>query len=87
MELEPQTVINFLFGLLGLCLGYILNSVRAAVESLQRQDVTLAEKVQRIEVLVAGQYVQRKDLDTLWTTMSAKLDRIEQKLDGKADKT
>lgn len=97
MDIDPQWIINGLFGLLGICLGYILNNVRTAVASLQAQDTILAGKVQQIEVLVAGQYVKRDDFDRFGERMFAKLDaiqrdhnngitRIEERLNNKADK-
>ena len=45
-----------------------------------------ADKVQHIEVLVAGTYVKRDDMEKLGGALFAKLDKIEAKLDGKADK-
>lgn len=86
MEIDPQTVINFLFGAVGGLGGWILNNLRQSISSLQSQDTVLADKVQRIEVLVAGNYVKRAELDTLSSAIFAKLDRIEQKIDKKADK-
>ena len=57
-----------------------------SLKELQAQDKELANKVSSIEVLVAGQYVKRDDMDRSMTALFAKLDRIEDKLDGKADK-
>jgi len=56
-----------------------LNELRAA-------DSTLADKVQRVEVLVAGNYVTKSDMNILTDALFKKLDRIESKVDGKADK-
>jgi len=53
---------------------------------LRSQDSKLAEKVGNIEVLVAGQYVKRDDMDKSMTALFMKLDRIEDKIDKKADK-
>lgn len=86
MDIDPQWIINSLFGLLGICLGYILNNVRAAVERLQNQDAALADKVQHIEVLVAGQYVRREEFSRICDKLFLKLDQIDGKLDGKQDK-
>lgn len=84
--MDAQTAINIGFGLAGLLMGWILNSLRDTVRSLQRQDAILADKVQAIEVLVAGTYVKRDDLQKLSDAIFSKLDRIEQKLDKKADR-
>ena len=42
--------------------------------------------MQKIEVLVVGDYVKRTEMDSLGAAIFAKLDRIENKLDKKADK-
>lgn len=52
----------------------------------ESDDTALEDKVQHIEVLVAGNYVKRTDMDALTTALFAKLDKIENKLDGKVDK-
>jgi len=81
-----QTMFNIAITLIGFLGGWVLNSLKASMESLQRADHELAIKVQSVEVLVAGSYVKRDDLDKLGTAIFAKLDRIEVKLDSKVDK-
>lgn len=88
--MEPQTLINVLIGLVGGMGGWILNNLSKTVDDLQKQDMELADKVQRIELLVAGTYVKRDELDKQIEHLSReifkRLDRIETKIDGKADK-
>lgn len=81
-----QVVVNWILGGVGGLMGFILSAVWQSVKDLQVADVSLAEKVQSIEVLVAGSYVKRDDLDKLTVALFAKLDKIETKLDCKADK-
>lgn len=81
-----QDEFNIAVGLIAFLGGWILNSVRDSVKSLHDSDEQLSNKVQAIEVLVAGQYVTRIDFERNQSALFAKLDRIEQKLDGKADK-
>lgn len=81
-----QDGFNLAIGLAAFLGGWILNSVRDSVRALHKSDEELSNKVQAIEVLVAGQYVRRDDLDKLTTALFMKLDRIETKLDGKVDK-
>lgn len=73
-------------GISGFLGGWVLNSIAANVKSLQKADNELATKVQAIELLVAGQYVRRDDFDKISAEMFRKLDKIYDKLDGKADK-
>lgn len=56
------------------------------MKDLKKTDAELADKVQKIEVLVAGDYVKRDEMDKLGDALFKKLDRIESKLDGKVDK-
>jgi CHASE3 domain sensor protein len=81
-----QTIINwFLAGFAGL-IGFLLNAVWQAVKDLQTADKELTKKVSEIEVLVAGAYVKKEEFSTAVTALFTKLDRIEDKIDKKADK-
>jgi hypothetical protein len=84
--MDTQTIINIAIGLIGTLGGWVLNNLKASIDELRKADSLLADKVQHIEVLVAGTYVKRDDMDKLGSALFAKLDKIEAKLDGKADK-
>lgn len=84
--MDTQTAFNIVLSLVAFLGGWVLNSLRESIATLHKSDNELADKVQRIEVLVAGQYVKRDDLDKIAAALFAKLDKIESKLDGKADK-
>ena len=84
--MDFQVGFNLAIALVAFLGGWVLNSLRASIDSLQKADTSLTTKVQAIEVLVAGSYVKRDDMDKLTTALFAKLDKIEAKLDGKADK-
>lgn len=88
--MDAQTAFNILLGLSAFLGGWVLNSLRESIKSLQAADSQLADKVQHIEILVAGKYVQRDDMerlmDKLSSTLFNKLDKIENKLDGKMDR-
>lgn len=81
-----QTFINWLLGGFGTLIGFLLNAVWQAVKDLQTADKELTKKVSEIEVLVAGAYVKKDEFSTSVTALFAKLDRIEDKIDKKADK-
>lgn len=83
---DPQTYFNILLGLAAFFGSWVLNSLRKNIEDLQSSDGNMSTKVQALEVLVAGSYVKRDDLDKLTAALFAKLDKIESKLDHKADK-
>lgn len=84
--MEPQVIINILAGLVTFFFGYWMKALSDSMKELQETDRKLADKVAAIEVLVAGAYVKRDDFDKSLEAIFRKLDRIEDKLDGKADK-
>ena len=66
--------------------GWFLRVSWDSLKSLQEQDRSLADKVARIEVLVAGEYVKKDEFDRAIERLFDKLDHIEMKIDSKADK-
>lgn len=81
-----QTIFNIAVAVAGSLGGWWLKVLWGAVKDLQSADKELAEKVSSIEILVAGQYVKRDDFDRVANAIFAKLDKIMDKLDTKADK-
>jgi hypothetical protein len=81
-----QIIINWLLAGFGALIGFLLNAVWQAVKDLQKADTTLADKVGKIEVMVAGAYVKRDEFDRALNRLFEKLDHIEMKIDKKADK-
>jgi hypothetical protein len=81
-----QDLFNTAMGALMLLAGWFLRVVWDSVKQLQSEDRELADKVSRIEVLVAGEYVKKDDFDRLMMRVFDKLDAIERKIDSKADK-
>ncbi len=85
--MDQQTAINLLFATCGAFAGVIMHRLWVSIDNLVHQDQLLADKVQSIEILVAGRYVQRSELADLSVRLFAALERIEVKLDRKMDKT
>ena len=81
-----QTIINWLLGGFGALIGFLLNAVWQAVKDLQTADKELAVKVSEIEVLVAGAYIKKDEFLATINALFSKLDKIEDKIDRKADK-
>jgi len=81
-----QTYFNISVTLIGFLGGWVLNSLKSSIDALHKADADLTIKVQSVEVMVAGSYVKRDDLDKLSSALFAKLDKIEAKLDSKVDK-
>ena len=84
--MDPQTIINTAIALVGFLGGWILKVVWEGVKELQAVDRILAEKVNTIEILIAGTYISKQDFDKIAAAIFQKLDKIEDKLDRKVDK-
>lgn len=84
--MDFQYAFNILMGFFMAIFGWALRVAWESLTSLQKQDQNLADKVARIEVLVAGEYVRKDDFDRVIERLFDKLDHIEMKIDQKADK-
>lgn len=84
--MDSQTLLNILFGLVAFFGGIWVRGIADSLKDLKKVDNDLAEKVQGIEILVAGKYTTREEMEKLSEAIFKKLDRIEGKLDHKADK-
>ena len=84
--LNEQQVFNVAIAIIGALGGWLMRIMWQSLKDLQARDDKLADKVGAIEVLVAGQYVKRDDMNRDISAIFAKLDRIEDKIDSKADK-
>ena len=81
-----QDLLNWAFGILNLIIGGFMKAMWDSYKELKRTDTMLSDKVNAIEVLVAGQYVKRDDFDRVANAIFVKLDKISDKLDLKADR-
>lgn len=85
-----QTFINIAIGAILAVAGWFLNTIYNSIKDLQAADKDLTEKVADIKTLVAGEYVKQdyfeRRFEQLSSAIFAKLDKIADKIDGKADK-
>jgi hypothetical protein len=84
--MDQQQLFNVLFALVGVFGGWWMKAMWEAINDLKRADLELSKQVGDLKVLVAGGYVRTEQFDSMSKAIFAKLDRIEDKLDGKADK-
>lgn len=66
--------------------SWILKTMWDMLKDLQDRDDQLQEKLNRIELIVAGEYVKREEFQSVINRMFEKLDIISEKIDGKADR-
>lgn len=92
-EMDLQDTINLIFGLASLFFtgvsvlgGWFLTTIRDAIRDLSSRESLLAEKVQHIEVLVAGKYYTREEAYEYHRKIDEKLDKIYEVLKSKADR-
>lgn len=81
-----QQLFNIVFVVAGALGGWWMKAIWETLKELQGADKNLAKEVSDLTVLVAGQYVKAETFDRTITALFQKLDRIEDKLDHKADK-
>lgn len=81
-----QNLFNILVTAAGLLVGWFLKVVDDNLKEAREQNKAMAKKLSEMEVLVAGEYVRKDDLDRHIDAIFKKLDRIEAKIDLKADK-
>jgi len=85
-----QFIFNILVALVGALGGYVLSGLRTGQVENRKEIIELAQKVQAIEVIVVGDYLKREEFSETFGKfadhLEKRLDRFENKLDGKADK-
>jgi len=75
-----QDILNAVIGAVFALLGWVLKAVWDVVRELQCTDSKLAEKVSQIELLVAGSYIKRDEIQVLHDALFRKLDKIEDRV-------
>ena len=84
--MDYQELYNVAMGGVMLLGGWFMRIIWDSLLKLQQADTSLADKVSRIEVLVAGEYIKKDDFHHTLSRIFEKLDHIESKIDSKADK-
>lgn len=84
--MDMQILLNMTFAAAGTLMGIMLNRLWTTVDHLADTDMKLAEKVQNIEVLVAGRYITRPELEGMENRLVTRLDMIWNEVKNKADK-
>jgi len=84
--MDYQPLFNIALGCAAFLGGWWMKTMHESLKDLRMDDQRLTEKVASIEVLVAGQYVTRGDMEKMIDAMFKKLDKIEDMLHTKADK-
>lgn len=81
-----QVIFNIAVSLSAFLGAWVLKSITDTMKDMRQSEHSLRNKLQAIEVVMAGKYVSKEDLNSVANTLSVKLDRISDKLDTKQDK-
>jgi hypothetical protein len=65
---------------------HAFKSVNESIHEIELDTVRITDKVQAIELLVAGNYVRKDELRSMTDALFKKLDQICDKIDRKVDK-
>jgi hypothetical protein len=84
--MDYQELYNVAMGFVMLLGGWFMRIIWDSLNKLQEADKDLADKLSKIEVLVAGEYVKKDEFSQTMLRLFEKLDHIESKIDSKADK-
>lgn len=84
--MDWQAAFNVVMGVGLVMLGWMLRSLSEAMRDLRNEDKNLADRVAGLSTVVATDYVRKDDFRAFADAIFSKLDRIEDKLDGKADR-
>lgn len=78
--MDYQVLFNIALALVAGLMGVVLRALWESLTALRHHDAKLAEKVARIELLVAGEYITKHEFTRVMEGATGKLDRIEDKL-------
>lgn len=84
--MDMQLLINGLFGIVGALLGVLYANMRSEIKKQDEILEELVKEVHELDKVVAGKYVMRDELKEYMKEIKGDLEKIFDKIDGKADK-
>jgi hypothetical protein len=84
--MDYQTAFNITLGGFSFLGGVLLTNIWKEIKQLQANERENIKRIQEIEILVAGAYTTKDEFSRVMDKVFAKLDQINDKLNGKADK-
>lgn len=79
-----QLMFNFVCFVAGAGVTWWVKTIWQSVVKLQAEDAVLTERVHQVELLVAGDYAKKDDINVLIGRVFQKLDKIEAKIEQNA---
>lgn len=84
--MDYQVLFNIALGIAAMVIGWYMKGISDSIKDLRLKDDSLVDAVSRLAVSIPENYVHKHDLKDFTEAIFKKLDRIEDKLDHKADK-
>ncbi len=81
-----QMFVNMIIAALLASISFILKVIWDGLRELQKADVELTGQIAMVRLMMADSYIKKEDFDRMANALFAKLDKIEAKIDLKADK-
>lgn len=81
-----QSIINAAIGALGTLIMFLLNAVWGAIKDLQKADDKISDQVNKVRVLIVGNYVRREEFTRQFDEMFKLLRSIEHSINDRVDK-
>lgn len=75
-----QTLFNIAVGVAGALATWVLKSMTKRIDDVEQAEDLMKNKLQAIELLVAGSYVKQSDLEKFGQAVFRKLDKLEDRL-------
>lgn len=72
-----QDYFNLLLGLVAFLGGWWMKIIWGAIKKLEDTDLQMLAKISSIEVIIAGQYVKKQEVDDMLNKINQKLSKIE----------
>lgn len=86
MEINLNLIVQAFGGGVIALLGFLLSRTYGRIDSAHEEVANVRKDMTELALQVAKEYVRREDFQAVADAISKKLDRIEDKLDGKVDK-
>ena len=73
-----QEFLNILLGLLSFLGGWLFKEMWGRLKELQSVDMEMVEKLNKVEIIIASDYVRKRELEKAMDTIIAKLEKLEE---------
>lgn len=81
-----QMFVNMIIAGLLAAVSFILKVIWDGLRELQKADIDHMSQIATVKLMMADSYIKKEDFDRMVSAVFAKLDKIDNKLDNKADR-